>query len=55
MEHLIFDMIVFFAGAFSSEGSIDFSENGMRVHYRDRFIAQDLDVSSYVPIYAEIP
>jgi hypothetical protein len=47
----LFDMIFFFAGAYSSEGSIDLSENGMKIQYKDRFMDQGMDVSSFVPVY----
>ena len=47
----LFDMVVFFAGSYSCEGSIDFSDNGLRVSYKDRFMDQGRDVSSCVPIY----
>ena len=47
----LFDMIVFFAGAYSSEGFIDFSENRVKVNYKDRFMDQGMDVSSCVPVY----
>ena len=47
----LFDMVVVFAGSYSCEGSIDFSDNGLRVSYKDRFMDQGRDVSSRVPIY----
>jgi hypothetical protein len=47
----LFDMVVFFAGSYSCEGSIDFSDNGLRVSYKDRFMDEGRDVSSCVPIY----
>jgi hypothetical protein len=47
----LFDMVVFFAGSYSCEGSINFSDNGLRVSYRDRFMDQGRDVSSCIPIY----
>ena len=33
------------------KGSIDFSNNQLRVLYKDRFMEQGRDVSSCVPIY----
>jgi len=47
----LFDMIVFFAGAYSCEGSIDFSDTKIGVAYKDRFMDQGRDASSCVPIY----
>jgi hypothetical protein len=47
----LFDMIVFYAGEYSCEGSLDFSDNGIRASYKERFMDQGKDVSSCVPIY----
>jgi hypothetical protein len=47
----LFDMLVFYAGAYSSEGSIEISTTGMDVTYKDRFMDQGKDVSTCVPIY----
>src|SRR5215831_12865393 len=42
----LFDMIIFYAGAYSCEGKIDFTNDGLaRVKYKDRFMEQGGDVS----------
>lgn len=56
---MLFDMIVFYAGAFSCEGTINFSskdeekeqKNNIKVNYQNRFLDQGRDISSCVPIY----
>ena len=56
---MLFDMIVFYAGAFSCEGTISFSskdeekeqKNKIQVNYQNRFLDQGRDISSCVPIY----
>lgn len=47
----LFDMVVFYAGAYSSEGSITFSQEGIEIKYNDHFMDQGKDVSTCVPIY----
>jgi len=48
----LFDMIIFYAGAYSCEGRLDFSVDGIaRVKYKDRFMEKGEDASSCVPIY----
>jgi hypothetical protein len=52
---LMFDMIIFYAGAYSCEGTIDFSscpkENNPQVNFQHRFLDKGKDISSCVPIY----
>jgi len=48
----LFDMIIFYAGAYSCEGKIDFTGDCIaRVKYKDRFMEKGEDVSSCVPVY----
>jgi hypothetical protein len=61
----MFDMVIFYAGAYSCEGNITFSkieqkgeEEGekIRIAYNDKFIGQESDISSCLPLYInEIP
>jgi hypothetical protein len=52
---LMFDMIIFYAGAYSCEGTIDFTsspdENNPQVKFQHRFLDRGKDTSSCVPIY----
>jgi hypothetical protein len=51
----MFDMIIFYAGAYSCECTIDFSsspnENNSQVTFQHRFLDKGKDISSCVPIY----
>jgi hypothetical protein len=55
----IFDIVIFYAGAYSCEGNITFSEEEeqqgqeekITVMYNDKFISQVSDISSCLPIY----
>jgi len=52
----LFDMVIFFAGAYSCDGSIEFSEqekDKVKIKYQDRFIDQSLDISSCIPVYID--
>ena len=52
----LFDMVIFFAGAYSCDGSIEFSEQDkdkVKIKYQDRFIDQSLDISSCIPVYID--
>ena len=49
----LFDMIVFYAGAYSSEGSIDFSSDEIDVTYQHRSLHLGNDLSSCVPVYMD--
>jgi hypothetical protein len=58
----MFDMVVFYAGAYSCEGNISFSqeeqkeEENIGIVYNDKFIGQTRDISSCLPLYInEIP
>jgi len=49
----LFDIIIFYAGAYSCEGEIDFSGDGLaQVKYKDRFMEKGEDISCCVPVYA---
>ena len=51
-----FDMVIFYAGAYSCFGSINFDETTLKVKYDEKFIAKGNDVSSCVPIFiSKIP
>jgi len=53
----LFDMVIFFGGAYAATGTITFSENTMlRVNYDSKTMEQNMGISSVVPIYInEIP
>jgi len=53
----LFDLVIFFGGAYASTGSIKFSKDKPpRVDYADRFLEQGRGISSCVPIYVnEVP
>lgn len=46
-----FDMVIFYAGAYSCFGSINIDETNIEVKYNDIFMGSDKDVSSCVPIF----
>lgn len=49
----LFDMVIFYAGAYSSEGEIKFSSNGIDVVYQHRPMHLGTDLSSCIPIYMD--
>lgn len=49
----LYDMIVFFAGAYSSEGFMTFSDNKIQINYENKSLQQGNDLSSCVPIYVD--
>lgn len=49
----LFDMTIFYAGAFSSEGKIEFLSNDIKVVYQHRPMQLGTDISSCVPIYMD--
>jgi hypothetical protein len=61
----MFDMVIFYAAAYSCEGNITFSKieqkadaegEKIRIVYNDKFIGQESDISSCLPLYInEIP
>ncbi|KON31805.1 hypothetical protein AC478_02115 [miscellaneous Crenarchaeota group-1 archaeon SG8-32-3] len=53
----LFDMVIFFGGAYAATGTITFSENtAPRVKYDAKTMQQNMGISSVVPVYInEIP
>jgi len=53
----IFDMVIFFGGAYAATGTVKFSENSIpEVEYDKKTIQQNMGISSIVPVYInEIP
>src|SRR5215207_6665451 len=50
----LFDMIIFYAGAYSCEGTIHFSNNeDILIRYKNCFLDKGKDLSSCVPVYIE--
>jgi hypothetical protein len=50
----LFDMVIFYAGAYSCDGSIEFSQqDNLKIKYQNRFIDQSLDISSCIPVYID--
>lgn len=53
---LLFDLVIFYAGAYSCDGSIEFSEQykgKLKINYQNRFIDHSLDISSCIPVYID--
>ncbi|MDH7564186.1 MAG: hypothetical protein QHH24_04810 [Candidatus Bathyarchaeota archaeon] len=53
----LFDLVIFFGGAYSSTGTITFTKNGQpKISYDERTLKQNAGISSVVPVYVnEIP
>jgi hypothetical protein len=53
----LFDMVIFFGGAYASTGSVTFAKDGEpKVEYDSKTLEQGMGVSSVVPVYVnEIP
>ncbi len=53
----LFDMVIFFGGAYAATGTLTFTENALpKVKYDAKTIQQNMGISSVVPIYVnEIP
>jgi len=53
----LFDLVIFFGGAYASTGTVTFLENDMpRIKYDRRTIQQNAGISSVVPVYInEVP
>lgn len=49
----LFDMIVFFAGAYSSEGSLTFTDAKIETNYNNRTLQSGNDLSSCVPVFVD--
>ncbi len=57
LKHEVFDLVVFFAGAYSASGDIDISNTGdTRINYDEHYLERGLGVSSVLPVYInEVP
>jgi hypothetical protein len=53
----LFDMVIFFGGAYAATGTVTFSESGeLQVQYDAKMMQQSMGISSVVPMYInEIP
>jgi len=52
----LFDLVIFFGGAYASTGTITFSDDKPTVEYDERTVQQGAGISSVVPVYVnEIP
>ncbi|MBS7620055.1 hypothetical protein KEJ21_05360, partial [Candidatus Bathyarchaeota archaeon] len=47
----IFDIVVFFGGAYAARGTVDFSYDPPKVDYLDRLMDKGIGVSSCIPMY----
>lgn len=47
----MFDMVIFFGGAYAATGTVTFENNATRVKYDEKTIQQNIGLSSVVPIY----
>ena len=47
----LFDMIIFFGGAYASLGTVEIADHGLKVEYSAKMIDEGVGVSSCVPIY----
>lgn len=52
----IFDLVIFFGGAYSCSGEIKFLSDSLKIEYEERIIEEGRGISSCVPLYInEIP
>jgi hypothetical protein len=52
----LFDLVIFFGGAYASTGTVTFTEKGSTVEYDAKTLAQAAGISSVVPVYVnEVP
>jgi len=47
----MFDLVIFFGGAYAAHGNIEFKDDGSNTEYSTRFTEKGLGVSSCVPMY----
>jgi hypothetical protein len=47
----MFDLVIFFGGAYAAKGVIEFGNNGSKAEYSTRFTDKSIGVSSCVPMY----
>ena len=57
LKHDIFDLIVFFAGAYSAHGELQIEDTGVAsINYDERYLERGVGVSSVLPVYInEVP
>jgi len=57
LKHDVFDLVIFFAGAYSSHGEVAIDKDGhASISYEERYLEKGIGVSSVLPIYInEIP
>lgn len=46
-----FEMVIFYAGAYTCSGKIDFDEDSIKVSYEAKNLNKDNEISSCIPIY----
>jgi hypothetical protein len=57
LKYDVFDLVVFFAGAYSSHGEVEITDSGeANVSYDEKYLERGIGVSSVLPVYInEIP
>lgn len=57
LKYDVFDLIIFFAGAYSSHGEIEVNKTGnMTITYEEKYLERGVGVSSVLPVYInEVP
>lgn len=56
-KHDVFDLVIFFAGAYSSHGSVQIRNDGeIKLDYEEQFLERGIGLSSVLPVYInEVP
>jgi len=47
----MFDLVIFFGGAYAAKGSIEFRKEGPKLTYENRLVEEGVGISSCVPMY----
>ena len=57
LKHDVFDLVVFFAGAYSAHGEISIEKSGdAKITYDEKYLERGIGVSSVLPVYiSEVP
>ena len=57
LKHDVFDLVVFFAGAYSAHGEISIEKSGeAKITYDEKYLERGVGVSSVLPVYiSEVP
>ncbi len=57
LKHDVFDLLIFFAGAYPAFGSIKIEDNGdAKINYDEKYLEHGVGVSSVLPVYiSEVP